>query len=90
MAKNLPADGGNARRMGSIPGLKRSCGEGNGSALWYSCSGNWMDRGAWRDAVHGVAKRWTQLSTQNCPEVYLFALCSTQCHARKAFLINIY
>ena len=35
MAKNLPATGGNARRMGSIPGLKRSCGEGNGNPLWY-------------------------------------------------------
>ena len=41
---------------GWIPGLGRSCGEGNGNALWYSCLENSMDRGAWRATVHGVAK----------------------------------
>ena len=33
--------------MGSIPGLGRSLGEGNGNPLWYSCLGNPMGRGAW-------------------------------------------
>ena len=42
--KNLPAD---ARDLGSIPGLGRSHGEGNGNPLQYSCVGNPMDRGAW-------------------------------------------
>ena len=51
--KNLPA---NARDMGSIPGLGRSPGEGNGSPLQYSCLGDPMDRGAWRATVHGVTK----------------------------------
>ena len=32
---------------GSIPGLGRSPGEGNGNPLQYSCLGNPMDRGAW-------------------------------------------
>ena len=73
---------------GSIPGLKRSCGEGNGNPLLYFCSGNSMNRGTWWAAVHGIAKSWTRLSTQNCPEVYLFALCSKQCLAHKAFLIK--
>ena len=51
----------NAGDLGSIPGLGRSPGEGNGN--WYSCLGNSMDRGAWRTIVHGVAKSQTQLST---------------------------
>ena len=48
--------------MDSVPGLGRSPGEGNGNRLQYSCLGNPMDRGAWRAAVHGIAKSWTQLS----------------------------
>ena len=42
--------------MGSIPGLGRSPGEGNGNPLQYPCLGNLMDRGAWWTTVHGVAK----------------------------------
>ena len=58
--KNPPAIIGD---VGLIPGLGRSPGERNGSPLQYSCLGNPMDRGAWQAAVHGVAKRWTRLST---------------------------
>ena len=42
--------------LGSIPGLGRSPGEGNGSPLQYCCLENFMDRGAWWFTVHGVAK----------------------------------
>ena len=51
--KNLP---GNARDMSSIPGFRRSPGEGNGNPLQYSCLGNPMNRGAWWATVYGVAK----------------------------------
>ena len=44
---------------GSIPGLGRSPGEGNGNPLQYSCLENPMDRGAWWATVHGVAKSQT-------------------------------
>ena len=37
-------------------------GEGNGTPLQYSCLANPMDGGAWKAAVHGVAKSWTRLS----------------------------
>ena len=47
---------------GSIPGLGRSPGEGNGNPLQYSCLENPMDRGAWQATVHAVAKCQTQLS----------------------------
>ena len=50
------------KRPGSIPGLGRSPGGGHGNPLQYSCLENPMDRGAWRAAVHGVAKSRTQLS----------------------------
>ena len=36
MVKNLPAIAGDVRDVGSIPGLEKSPGEGNGSPLWYS------------------------------------------------------
>jgi len=62
VVKNLPCSAGDAGAMGSIPGLERSPGEGNGNPLQYSCLENLMDRGAWRTTVHGVAKSWTQLS----------------------------
>ena len=47
--------------VGSISGLRRSPGEGNGNPLQYSCLENPMDRGAWRDTIHRVAKSETQL-----------------------------
>ena len=46
----------NVGDLGSIPGLGRSPGEGNGNPLQYSCLENPMNRGAWRATVHGVAK----------------------------------
>ena len=52
----------NAGDLGSIPGLGRSSGEGNGNPLQYSCPENSMDRGAWWATVFGVAKSWTRLS----------------------------
>ena len=45
-----------------FPELGRSPGGGNGYPLQYSCLENPMDRGAWRAAVHEVAKGQTQLS----------------------------
>ena len=41
---------------GSIPGLERFPGEGKGNPAQYSCLKSYMDRGAWRAPVHGVAK----------------------------------
>ena len=61
MVKNLPAS---AKDMGSVPGLGRSPGEGNGSPLQYSCLENPVNRGAWRATVHGVANSQTRLSDQ--------------------------
>ena len=56
MIKNLPVNAGDAEDKGSIPGLERSSGVGNGNPLQYSCLENSMDRGAWWATVHGVTK----------------------------------
>ena len=53
MVKNLPANAGDA---GSIPGLGRPTGEGNGNPLQYSYLENPMDRGALSATIQGVAK----------------------------------
>ena len=64
MVRNPPSDAEDVRDTGSIPGLGRSPGEGNGNPLQYSCLGNPMDKGAWWTIVRGVAKSWTGLSIQ--------------------------
>ena len=62
MVKNLPANSGDRRDTGSIPGLGRSPGGGNGNPLQYSCLENPMDRGGWWATFHGVAKSRIRLS----------------------------
>ena len=59
VVKNPLANSGDARDTGSIPGLGRFPGGGNGNPLQYSCLENPMDRGAWRATVHGVTKSQT-------------------------------
>ena len=46
VVNNLLANAGDTRDTGSIPGLGKSPGEGNGNRLQYSCLGNPIDRGA--------------------------------------------
>ena len=56
VVKNPPTNAGDIRDAGSIPGLGRCPGEGNGNPPQYSCLENIMNRGAWRATVHGVNK----------------------------------
>ena len=62
VVKNLPANAGDARDKGLIPGSGRSPGEGTGNPLQYSCLENSVDRGAWQTTVHGAAKSQTRLN----------------------------
>ena len=48
VVKNPPGNARDIRDVGSIPGSKRSPGDGNGNPLQYSCLGNAMDRGPGR------------------------------------------
>ena len=58
MVKNMAANAGDARDKGSIPGLGRSPGGGNGNLLQYSCLENPVVRADWQATVPGVAKSW--------------------------------
>ena len=67
VVKNPPANAGDARDVGSIPGLGRPPGEGNGSPLQYSCLENSKNRGAWwatksQTRLFGITKSQTRLS----------------------------
>ena len=53
---NPPANAGDIRDVGLIPGSGRSPGGGHGNPLQYSCLGNPIHRGAWWAAVHGVTE----------------------------------
>ena len=84
VVKNLTANAGDIRDLGSIPRLGRSPGEGHGNPLQYSCLENPMDSGAWWATVHRVAQsrtRLKQLSTHNTKTVtltcYLYTSLST-------------
>ena len=59
VVKNLPANAGDVRDVGLIPGSGRSPGGGHGNPLQYSCLENPMDREAWWATVHRVTKSWT-------------------------------
>ena len=61
MVKNPPANAGNTRDIGSIPGMGRSAGGGYDNPLQYACLENPTDRGAWWATVHRAAKSQTGL-----------------------------
>ena len=56
VVKNLPANAGDARDSGLIPGSGRYLGIGNGNTLHYCHWNNPMERGDWRATVHGATK----------------------------------
>ena len=56
VVKNLPANAGDPRDVGSIPGSERFPGGGNGNPVQCSCLGNLMDKGDRQATVHGIAK----------------------------------
>ena len=79
VVKNPPANAGDLRDVGSIPGSGRSHGGGHGNPLQYSCLENPMGRGAWWATVHGVAKSQTQLN-QLSIHTHLIPISHTHTH----------
>ena len=61
VVKDPPANPGDVRGGGLIPGWGRSREGEHGNPLQFYCLENPMDRGAWRATVHGVTKSWTRL-----------------------------
>ena len=80
MLKNPLADAGDSRDAGSIPGLGRSSGVGNGKLLQYPCLENSINRGAWWAIVHGVAKSQTWLSAHVCTHTPTYTHTHTHTH----------
>ena len=74
VVKNLPADAGDERGVGSIPGLGRSLAGGHGNPLQYSCLENPTDRGAWRATVQGGPK---ESDTTKVLSTHCVVSCST-------------
>ena len=58
--KNLPANAGDVRDAGSMPGLGRSLGEGHSNPLQSSCLGNPMNNRVWRATIRSVTKSRTR------------------------------
>ena len=65
--KNLPANAGDVRDMGLIPGSRRSPGGGHCNPLQYSCWENPMDRRTWRATAHGGKESDTTEVTWHAP-----------------------
>ena len=72
MVKNSPANAGDTRDVGSIPGLGKPPGEGNGNLLQYSCLENPTDRGAWQAQRQHASQGWRPLCFR--PSKHLKAL----------------
>ena len=71
MVKNMPANAGDVRDMGSIPRLGTSPGGGHGNPLQCSCLEDAMDRGSWRATIHREAKGPTRLKPLGMRVQYL-------------------
>ena len=81
MVKNPPANAGDVRDAGLIPGTGRSAGGRHGNPLQYSCLETRMDRGAWRATVPRVGKSHIGLSDSPRTQPFLdsaFSLFSQQ------------
>ena len=74
MLKHLPANAGDVRDLGSIPGSGRSSGGGNDNLLQYSCLGNPTDRAVWRATVHGVTESGIteQVHTSKPSKIFIY------------------
>ena len=63
MVKSPPANAGDVKDTGLIPGLGSFPGGGLGNTLQYPCLENPMDRGAWWATVHSVSNWGTTEAT---------------------------
>ena len=74
--KNPPANAGDIRDVGLIPGSGRSLGRGHGNPLQHSCLENPMDGGAWQATVHRVAQSQRQLKRLSTHATNTLHLCA--------------
>ena len=77
VVKNLPANTGDVKDPGSVPGLGQGCGGRHGNLLQYSCLENLIDRGVWWATIHRVAKSWSYLKWLSMHACSVNLLCCT-------------
>ena len=65
VVKKLPANAGDIRDTGLIPGSAQSPKGWHGNSLQYSCLENPMDRQAWQASVHRVTQSWPRMKQLN-------------------------
>ena len=85
--KNLPANAGDIREAGSIPGSGRTPGGGHGNPLQHSCLENPVDRGAWWAPAHRVTESQTGLK-QLCTHTHRAQACLLQGLGEQSQLFN--
>ena len=78
VVKNPPANAGDTRDSGSIPGSERSPGVGNGKPLQYSCLENPMDRGAWQ--LQSVSRQESDIT--ECARMHARTYTHTHTHTQ--------
>ena len=74
MVKNLPANAGDVENANSVPGLRRSLGEGNGNPLQCSCLEDPTSRGPWQITVHGGCKE-----SDTAEQLSMHSFCTELC-----------
>ena len=90
LIKNLDCNAGD---LGSIPGLGRSPGGGNGNPLRYSCLENPVDRGAWQATVYGGARvrhDWAQRSWLSMCQNFFTFLWHRSVHSIVCVFVGVY
>ena len=83
MVKNPPANAGDSRDKGSIPGSQRSPGEGNGNPLQYSCL-----KVPWTEEPDRLQSMGSQSQTQLNTQFTLIHGYNI-CHSEKILCANI-
>ena len=78
VVKNPPANAGNIREIGSIPGSGRSPRGGPGNPLQYSCLENPRDRGTWQATVPRVTQSQTRLKCLSAHAVSVGRICQKE------------
>ena len=85
MLKNLPANAADTGDAGSIPGLERTPGAGNGSPVHYACLENSMNKGAWWAAAYQRGRKVSD-TTERRHELYTHG---KQCLTHSGYLLAI-
>ena len=91
VSKNPPANTGDLRDVGSIPGSRRSPGGRHGKRLHYSCLWNPMDREAWWSTVHRVtmSQTWLKWLSMHVRRLYFSFVCKKNISVKPFRIVSL-